>query len=66
MCVFVVLLGEGSVRSVVVCLLCASFPCVFLYQEGVGVARVLNLVGLGCFVCDVCLWCMGGWGNWVQ
>ncbi len=52
--------------SVVVFLLCASFPCVFLSQDSVGVARVLVLVGLGWFVCEVCFWGMGGWGSLVM
>ncbi len=55
--------GFGSLWSVVVFLLCASFPCVFLSQDSVGVARVLVLVGLGWFVCEVCVGGMGGWGS---
>ena len=58
--------GFGPLWSVVVFLLCASLACVFLSRDNVRVARVLVLVGLGWFVCRVCLCGMGGWGSLVQ
>ena len=50
----------GPLWIFVVFLPCVGCPCGFLSQAGVGAAGVLVLVGLGWFVCGVCLWGMGG------
>ena len=52
--------------SIVVFLLFARFPCVFLSLGDAGVAWVFALVKLGWFACEKCVWGVGGWESWVR